>query len=297
MNLAEKIYELRTKQNLSQGDLADLLEVSRQSISKWETGSSVPDLDKLIKLSEVFHVTLDELVLDRQDDSNQGNFTLPPKSSEDSTSKSGEQAPRYFPASPQTVAGIILLSMAFISLLFGSIHETAIIFLCFPLVICGVICLRCKHYPGLLCFWSIFFMIDLFSALRIGHTWSNAIFYIIIYHMTGKDGLYNIALLFSWGMLLYAITLISATVLLFKKKNFLFSKRICILINVGTGVSFLLPLILLVFGEKLSLYILPLKLSFLFTLICDIFLILLTLSLVLLFQYLYNKRSITKKQI
>ena len=115
--------------------------------------------------------------------------------------------------------------------------------------------------------------------------------------MTGKDGLYNIALLFSWGMLLYAITLISATVLLFKKKNFLFSKRICILINVGTGVSFLLPLILLVFGEKLSLYILPLKLSFLFTLICDIFLILLTLSLVLLFQYLYNKRSITKKQI
>jgi len=292
MNLAEKIYELRTKQNLSQGDLADLLEVSRQSVSKWETGTSVPDLDKLIKLSEVFHVTLDELVLDRQAGSTQSNFTLPPKSSEDSASKSGEHPPRYFPASSQTVAGIILLIMAFIALLFGSIHETGIIFLCFPLVICGVICLRCKHYPGLLCFWSIFFMIDLFSALRIGHTWSNAIFHIIIYHMTGKDGLYNIALLFSWGMLLYAITLVFATVLLLKKENYTLSKRIRILIHVGTGVSFLLPLVLLALEGRLSLYIIPLKLALLFTLICDIFLILLTISLVLFFQYLHNKKSV-----
>lgn len=40
MKLEEKIYALRTAANLSQGDLADLLEVSRQSVSKWETGVS-----------------------------------------------------------------------------------------------------------------------------------------------------------------------------------------------------------------------------------------------------------------
>lgn len=50
------------EQHLSQGELADLLDVSRQSVSKWETDASTPDLDKLVKLSGVFHVTLDELV-------------------------------------------------------------------------------------------------------------------------------------------------------------------------------------------------------------------------------------------
>lgn len=46
------------EKRLSQGDLAEVLEVSRQSVSKWETDSSVPDLDKLIKLSQLFGVTL-----------------------------------------------------------------------------------------------------------------------------------------------------------------------------------------------------------------------------------------------
>ena len=64
MELADKIYRLRTEKKFSQGDLADALEVSRQSVSKWETGASVPELDKLVKLSELFGVTLDELVRD-----------------------------------------------------------------------------------------------------------------------------------------------------------------------------------------------------------------------------------------
>ena len=63
MSLGETIHRLRTEQNLSQDGLADALGVSRQSISKWETNRSVPDLDKLVKLSGVFGVTLDELVL------------------------------------------------------------------------------------------------------------------------------------------------------------------------------------------------------------------------------------------
>ena len=49
MTLGENICRLRTEKGMSQGDLADLLEVSRQSVSKWETGSSVPELDKLVK--------------------------------------------------------------------------------------------------------------------------------------------------------------------------------------------------------------------------------------------------------
>ncbi|MBE6871761.1 MAG: helix-turn-helix transcriptional regulator [Ruminococcaceae bacterium] len=60
--LCERIYELRRKSGLSQEQLAERVGVSRQSISKWESGVSTPELDKLIALSECFGVTLDELV-------------------------------------------------------------------------------------------------------------------------------------------------------------------------------------------------------------------------------------------
>lgn len=62
MNIGSTIYKLRTAKNLSQEELAEQLDVSRQSVSKWETDASVPDLDKLLKLCEIFEVTLDELV-------------------------------------------------------------------------------------------------------------------------------------------------------------------------------------------------------------------------------------------
>ena len=72
MTLGENIYYYRTQKNWSQGDLADALDVSRQSISKWENNLASPDLDKLLKLRNVFGITLDELVLG----------TVPPESSE-----------------------------------------------------------------------------------------------------------------------------------------------------------------------------------------------------------------------
>ena len=62
MSLGERIYKLRTEKNLSQGELAERLDVSRQSVSKWENNNAVPDLEKIIVLSEIFGVSLDELV-------------------------------------------------------------------------------------------------------------------------------------------------------------------------------------------------------------------------------------------
>lgn len=63
MTLGENIYRYRTAKNWSQGDLAEALDVSRQSISKWENNLAAPDLDKLIRLHTVFEVSLDELIL------------------------------------------------------------------------------------------------------------------------------------------------------------------------------------------------------------------------------------------
>ena len=64
MTLAEKIYILRRNMNMSQETLAEKLSVSRQSISKWESGNVTPDLDKLLMLSEVFSVSIDTLARD-----------------------------------------------------------------------------------------------------------------------------------------------------------------------------------------------------------------------------------------
>lgn len=64
MILADKISELRRENGMSQEDLAEKLDVSRQSVSKWESGNSIPDLDKILKLSEVFAVSTDYLLKD-----------------------------------------------------------------------------------------------------------------------------------------------------------------------------------------------------------------------------------------
>ena len=61
MNLSERLVELRKERNLSQLELAEALNVSRQSISLWEKGSTTPSLDKLPLLAEFYGITIDEL--------------------------------------------------------------------------------------------------------------------------------------------------------------------------------------------------------------------------------------------
>jgi len=62
MNLANNLYYLRKHDKITQEELADKLGVSRQSVSKWETGEAYPETEKLIALCDLFHVSLDELV-------------------------------------------------------------------------------------------------------------------------------------------------------------------------------------------------------------------------------------------
>lgn len=64
MNIAEKIVLLRKKKGISQEELANELNTSRQAISKWENNQSTPDLEKLVALSKYFNVTTDYLLID-----------------------------------------------------------------------------------------------------------------------------------------------------------------------------------------------------------------------------------------
>lgn len=62
MRIGEKLKEERERQGLSQKDVADSLHVARQSVSKWETDQSYPDVENLIALGQLYHVSLDELL-------------------------------------------------------------------------------------------------------------------------------------------------------------------------------------------------------------------------------------------
>lgn len=62
MTLGERIYNLRTGQGMTQEQLAEKMGVSRQSVSKWETDSAVPDIEKLKLLTEILGVSIAELV-------------------------------------------------------------------------------------------------------------------------------------------------------------------------------------------------------------------------------------------
>jgi len=66
MKLSEKIYYCRKRSGLSQEELAERLGVSRQSVSKWETGAALPEIDKLASLAAVFGVTTDWLLSDAE---------------------------------------------------------------------------------------------------------------------------------------------------------------------------------------------------------------------------------------
>ena len=61
MILAEKIMTLRKKNGWSQEELAEQMNVSRQSVSKWESGASIPDLERIIAMSKLFGVSTDYL--------------------------------------------------------------------------------------------------------------------------------------------------------------------------------------------------------------------------------------------
>ena len=62
MILSEKISALRKQKGLSQDDLAIMMNITRQAVSRWEQGESIPDIDNLVRLSEIFDVTTDYLL-------------------------------------------------------------------------------------------------------------------------------------------------------------------------------------------------------------------------------------------
>jgi len=62
MNLENRLKELREQHNYTQDDVAGFLNISRQSVSKWELGKGYPDIDNLRRLSDLYKISLDQLI-------------------------------------------------------------------------------------------------------------------------------------------------------------------------------------------------------------------------------------------
>lgn len=79
MSFADNLTELRKYHDLSQEELAERIGVSRQTLSKYETGESLPDIDKCKLLADVFSVSIDDLISYKKDEKNNLGLGVPPK--------------------------------------------------------------------------------------------------------------------------------------------------------------------------------------------------------------------------
>ena len=210
MSLGERIYKLRTEKNLSQGDLAERLEISRQSISKWENNNAVPDLEKIIALSEIFEVSLDELVKGKKVTEETGAYIPREQKIENATT-----VEQNFP--PRKIAGIILFCMAFITLLFCTMLGGALtgLFFCLPFLVCGIFCFVLKRNVGLWCTWAVYFLLDVFMSYATGISRSA-----VVLTLKWTPEMNYGRLLFAWGLLLVLAGIILVTVIRLGKKPF-----------------------------------------------------------------------------
>lgn len=147
MTLAEKILELRSAHGLSQGDLAERLEVSRQSVSKWETGQSVPDLDKIIKLADLFGISVDELV--REEAQPQ------PKSEQPTPEPQIVYVEKPTQRTPAQITGIILMVLGGLAVVLGLLNYGAGLLIGIGMIVIALPLVLAKKCPWLICGWVI----------------------------------------------------------------------------------------------------------------------------------------------
>lgn len=142
MTLAEKILSLRTERGMSQDDLAEKLEVSRQSVSKWETGQSTPDLDKIIRLADLFGVSVDELVRDGERPQSQ-----PPQPRVVYVEREKQGL------TPIQKAGVVMEVTGVAFAVIGIMGAPLLVFAAAALVILGLPLLLAKNHPWLIAGW------------------------------------------------------------------------------------------------------------------------------------------------
>lgn len=205
MNLGSTITRLRTQRGLSQGDLAEVLGVSRQSVSKWETNASVPDLDKLVKLSQFFDISLDELVT---------GASSPQEAAPEDTPNPEVRIPSVRQITGRTIAGIIFLCLGTLSFLLLTMAGGWLIgglILALPFLTCALLCLRTARRTGLWCGWTIYLFVEWYLRWATGIDWT-LVFLTPIF----TSEMNYMRLLIAWGQLAVMLLMIVITLRSFR---------------------------------------------------------------------------------
>jgi len=214
MSLGKRIATLRAEKRLSQGDLAERLEVSRQSVSKWETDSSVPDLDKLIKLSEIFDISLDELV--KGEKKQEDIAEAPPVQPQQVVIIQREKTPRNVAAAWMFfgLAALVFLGITIIASSLGGLIYAI------PFVILGCICLLVKKYTFVTVAWALYLMLDAFFLFATGIRWGS-----IRYTFQWTAQMNYLRLAFAWILLFVMIALLLYSIWTFRKVPFEYNQK------------------------------------------------------------------------
>ena len=159
MTTGERIRLLRMEKGLSQEGLADALDVTRQAVSRWETDASLPDIDKLIGLCDLFGVSMDYLV--------RGKEPSAEAQEKDAAPTDTPQQTYSIPISRTTIAGIlcIILGISAAPLLIFAfspfVSVNTILFVCTPVVLllAGILLLLKRRPSVLWCSWDCFWRV------------------------------------------------------------------------------------------------------------------------------------------
>lgn len=227
MKLGEKIYNLRVSKELSQGDLAEMLGVSRQSISKWENNSAMPDIEKIIKLSDIFGVTIDELVKGENDYSD-----IHTKKQEALPKVEYVQQIQAKPLAGRKIAGTILLCMAFVVVLFCTLLGDLMsgLVLCIPFLVCGIICFSFQTNVGLWCAWAIYLLTDVY--MRWGTSVNRSL---VLMTFRWEAHMNYMRLIIAWVLVLITAVMFAVTVIRFKDRPLKVDRTATTKLAVGWG--------------------------------------------------------------
>ena len=212
-SIGEKIYDLRNRNNMSQGNLADKLDVSRQTISKWENNICLPEAEKLLQLSEIFGVSIDYIMKGETE----------PQQTQDPVyiyikDPDGENTSKHNEKIVMKYVGIVLaIIFGIISIVLLILGGYVLTIIPFAVAVLGILLAKDIKHPWLITSW-ITYITGILSLPFFTSINPFMIFGPIIY----TEG-YTVHLLWGWGIWTALAVLILCTIK--AKRGYIFKNK------------------------------------------------------------------------
>ena len=182
-SIGERIYDLRNRNNMSQGNLADKLDVSRQTISKWENNMCLPEAEKLLQLSEIFGVSID-YILKGETEAQQTQEPVYIYVKDPEGAKYDEKTLRKY-------AGLVLSAVCGVLTIIFALESSIFILLTAPMTVLGVLLAINLKHPILVFSWLLYAVIMVAAPYYSSVTFlPHAIFMLVFSAIKNSDKLF-----------------------------------------------------------------------------------------------------------